>query len=120
MCSRMAWAWKSGPVSMRTVWGAWSSDERLRAASEDVGHSMRMEGRVRRFFEPGIRASAQMAQGQPRVGTPMLVPLPKNVNVACIKSFEILAPACLRWKSTNFFGVLRLRPAQERAGLRSG
>ena len=67
----MAWAWKSGPVSMRTLW---SSQE------------MRTEGRVRRLRRSpvGDVAERQTAQSQPRVGTPIEVPVPRNVRVASI------------------------------------
>ena len=34
--------------------------------------------------EPGWWASVQTAQSQPSVGTPMEVPLPRKVRVACI------------------------------------
>ena len=45
---------------------------------------MRSDGRVRRFFELGVAASRQTEQAHPRVGTPIDVPLPRKVRVACI------------------------------------
>ncbi len=50
--------------------------------------SRRSEGRVRRLRELGRRASRQTAQGQPRVGTPMEVPVPRKVRVAIIRVKE--------------------------------
>src|ERR1700735_2482556 len=45
-----------------------------------------MEGRVRRLRESpcGETAEVQTAQSQPSVGTPMEVPVPRKVRVACI------------------------------------
>jgi hypothetical protein len=40
---------------------------------------------VRRFLEAGWRASWQTTQVQPSVGTPIEVPLPKNVRVAFMR-----------------------------------
>ena len=45
-----------------------------------------MEGRVRRLrgSPSGETAERQTAQSQPSVGTPMEVPEPRKVRVACI------------------------------------
>jgi hypothetical protein len=50
-------------------------------------HEMRTEGRVRRLrgSPVGDVAEVQTAQVQPRVGTPIEVPLPRKVSVACIE-----------------------------------
>src|SRR5437870_3723486 len=73
MFSRRACAWKSGPVSMRTML---------------LLYARRSEGRVRRLrgSPEGETAEAQTAQLQPSVGTPMEVPLPRKVRVASIVS----------------------------------
>ena len=70
--SRMACAWKSGPVSMTTLWPL---------------YAMRMEGRVRRLrgSRSGETAETQTAQSQPRVGMPIEVPVPRKVSVACMR-----------------------------------
>ena len=41
---------------------------------------------MRRFGEPGRRASVQTGQPQPKVGTAIEVPVPKKVRLACIRS----------------------------------
>ena len=76
MPAAMAWAWKSGPVSMTTLWPS---------------QAMRTEGRVRRLRGEGAgtpgageTAERQTAQSHPSVGTPIEVPLPRKVRVACI------------------------------------
>src|SRR5438445_494583 len=71
MFSRMAWAWKSGPVSTRTMCWLYAS---------------RSEGRVRRLrgSPPGETAERHTSHSQPSVGTPMDVPVPRKVRVAFI------------------------------------
>src|ERR1035438_2562209 len=88
MPARMAWAWKSGPVSMTTLWPS---------------HEMRTEGRVRRLrgSPVGDVAEVQTAQVHPSVGTPIDVPEPRNVSVASMKIcrfsiFQLSAFGCQR------------------------
>ena len=52
-------------------------------------HSMRMEGRERRLRESPLweTAEVQTAQSQPRVGTPIEVPLPRKVRVESIEEW---------------------------------
>jgi hypothetical protein len=50
-------------------------------------HETRIDGRVRRLrgSPPGEVAEVQTAHVQPSVGTPMEVPEPRKVSVACMK-----------------------------------
>jgi len=73
---------------------------------------MRTEGRVRRLCGEGTgspsageTAETQTAQSQPSVGTPIEVPVPKNVRVACIGLYRTMVGGRARRVRRGWWGL---------------